>query len=277
MEGVHTVTMAPSCALLLAAIVAAAAGSPTTALKTDKQGPGSPPAPPPGWPGGATPDNPSLLCQPTLSEPNWPTFHLLGNVSRGAGGKLALGKSGDANAIFRYRGLYHAMNQAAGANWAHAVSSDLVHWHHVKEALGNYPSSPIWDRAQCDGTVSFPDLGASPFNGSAPVIMYGPDCGTPVPQPNGSAAGPGGLGTADAPRVGTARAAVPVSPYLLDWVKPRQSTGERIPIQFEGIPCSFPGRVWKSKVKSDTWNMLCAQAAGLQNLGAESFSAPGKG
>ena len=152
------------------------------------------------------------------------------------------------------------MNQAAGANWAHAVSSDLVHWHHVKEALGNYPSNPSWDRAQCDGTVSFPDLGAAPYNGSAPIIMYGPDCGTPVPKPNGSSSRAGGLGTADAPRVGTARAAVPVSPYLLDWVKPRQS-GERTPVSFEGIPCSFPGRVWKSKVKNGTWNMLCAQAA----------------
>ena len=241
--------------VLQAAIIVAAAGSPT-ALE-------APPAPPPGWPTGTTPDDPYLLCQPTSREPNWPTFHLLGNVSRGASGKkLALGKSGDANAIFRYQGLYHAMNQAAGANWAHAVSSDLVHWHHVKEALGSYPSSPAWDRDQCDGTVSFPDLGAPPFNGSAPIIMYGPDCGTPVPKPNGSKAGPGGLGTADAPRVGTARAAVPLSPYLLDWVKPGgQPDGKRMPVQFEGIPCSFPGRVWKSKVQNNTWNMLCAKAA----------------
>jgi hypothetical protein len=213
--------------------------------------------PPPGWApaGKPLPDDPSLLCQPTASEPNWPTFHLLGNASRASGGgKVLLGKSGDANAIFRFRGLYHAMNQAAGANWAHAVSSDLVHWYHVKEALANYASSPSWDRDQCDGTVSFPDLGVAPFNGSSPVIMYGPNCGEPVPKPpNGS----GGLGTTDAPRVGTARAAVPVSPYLLDWVKP----SPRQPVQFLGIPCSFPGRVWKSKVKNDTWNMLCAQAA----------------
>ena len=231
--------------------VQASEHSPT---KNDDQHSKVPPAPPPGWPGGTVPDDPSLLCQPTSAEPNWPRFHIVNNVSRSASGALVLAQPGDANAIFRYGGLYHAMNQGGG--WAHAVSNDLVHWHHVKEALADWRSNPSWDQVQCDGTVSFPDLGEPPFNGSAPVIMYGPDCGTPVPKPNGSAAGHG-LGSADAPRVGTARAAVPVSPYLLDWVKPKPDR----PVRFEGIPCSFPGRVWKSKIKNDTWNMLCAQAA----------------
>ena len=31
-------------------------------------------------------------------------------------------------------------------------------------------------------------------------------------------------------------------PYLEDWVK--VSPG---PVTFDGLPCSFPGRIWKSK------------------------------
>ena len=67
------------------------------------------------------PDDPSLLCQPTSAHPNWPNYHLVNNVSRSASGALVLAQPGDANAIFRYGGLYHAMNQGGG--WAHAVSN----------------------------------------------------------------------------------------------------------------------------------------------------------
>ena len=139
------------------------------------------------------------------------------------------------------------MNQGGGA-WSHAVSNDLVHWHHVKSALSNDLGIQ-----PCDGTVSFPDLGYAPFDGRAPVVMYGPDCGKPVPRPNASGAQ---VGTSDAPRVGTARAAVPTSPYLFNFDKPTQEA-----VTFDGIPCSFAGRVWKSKQAKNVWNMLCAQAA----------------
>eukprot|EP01051_Picozoa_sp_SAG22_P015187 SAG22_NODE_1951_length_3269_cov_3.468139_4_plen_164_part_01 len=140
------------------------------------------------------PDDPTLICSPRWPG-NLPRFHLLNNVTQDAGGKLAPSmQSGDANGIFFFAGLYHAMNQGGG-QWAHAVSNDLVHWHHAKGVLGN----GVEGFQPCDGTVSFPDLGAAPFNGSAPVIMYGPNCGTPVkPAPNGSASW---LGSTDAPRV----------------------------------------------------------------------------
>ena len=43
-------------------------------------------------------------------------------------------------------------------------------------------SNGTWDEhGACDGTLSFPDLGMPPFDGSAPVIAYAPDCGRPDP------------------------------------------------------------------------------------------------
>jgi hypothetical protein len=192
-------------------------------------------------------DDPTLICSSSWPS-TLPRFHLLNNVSRDASGKLSVRmQSGDANGIFYFAGLFHAMNQAGG-NWGHAVSNDLVHWYHVQGLLGN----GVKGFQPCDGTVSFPDLGEAPFNGSTPIIMYGPNCGTPVKPPNGYTSG---LRSTDAPRVGTARAAVPVSPYLFDFVKPKQEA-----VTFQGIPCSFPGRVWKSK-RGPYWNLLCAEAA----------------
>ena len=46
--------------------------------------------------------------------------------------------------------------------------------------------------------------------------------------------------------------AVAADPYLTDWIKTQPG-----PVKFIGTPCSFPGRVWKSKV-GNYWNMLCA-------------------
>ena len=121
---------------------------------------------------GPSRDDPTLICSS-----GWPStlprFHLLNNVSRDASGKLsATMQSGDANGIFFFRGLYHAMNQAGGA-WGHAVSNDLVHWHHIKGLLRGHSTDGTTTGFQpCDGTVSFPDLGEAPFDGSAPVVMY---------------------------------------------------------------------------------------------------------
>ena len=88
------------------------------------------------------------------------------------------------------------------------------------------------------GTLSFPDLGRPPYDGSTPVIMYGPDCGVPVPPPNSSSRL--GSGSSDVPRVNVAHAADPDDPYLMNWAK----TG-RGPVDFNHlnhtIPCSFPG------------------------------------
>ena len=60
----------------------------------------------------------------------------------------------------RYKGLWHVMNQAGGGNWTHAISNDLSHWYHLKDALGRGAKSSPWDHdGPCDGTLSFPDLG----------------------------------------------------------------------------------------------------------------------
>ena len=69
--------------------------------------------------------------------------------------------------------------------------------------------------------------------------MYGPDCGQPI-------------GRNDAPRIEPAMPADPTDSYLREWVKTPNG-----PVKFDGAPCSFPGRVWKSK-KGNYWNMLCA-------------------
>ena len=209
-------------------------------------------------------DHPELACPPVEVEPNWPIYHVMNNFSGNASHRVLQGAS-DANAIFKYKGLFHAMEQP----WAHAVSADGAHWYHVKQTLAPVPNSS-WDGYECDGTVSFPDLG----NGPTPVIMYGPDCGVPVPPPNSSSRL--GSGSSDVPRVNVAHAADPHDPYLMNWVK----TG-RGPVDFNHtIPCSFPGRecsnglprmpcsyltaaatgVWKSKI-GDYWNMVCAKAA----------------
>ena len=158
------------------------------------------------------------------------------------------------------------MLKAGGGNWTHAISADGVHWYHIADALGRGPSNSTWDnQGACDGTVSFPDLGKAPFDGSTPIIMYGPDCGKPIPKPPSSAAGgvAGRAGVGDAPRVEIALPAdVATDPFLTNWVKTQPG-----PVTFEGTPCSFPGRVWKSKV-GDYWNMLCAIQSSCMCLGS---------
>jgi hypothetical protein len=64
--------------------------------------------------------------------------------------------------------------------------------------------------------------------------------------------------SSDAPRINVARPADPDDPYLTNWIK--GAPGNPGPATFNGIPCSFPGRVWKSKVGA-YWNMVCAKAA----------------
>jgi sucrose-6-phosphate hydrolase SacC (GH32 family) len=123
-----------------------------------------------------------------------------------------------------------------GWRWAHKVSSDLVHWYPLADALvPNMTKNTTWDqKGACDGTLSFPVLGNAPFNGSTPIILYGPDCGQPVPF----------------------NVAVPTNsrdPYLTDW----KNRGQPGHVTFEGVECQFPGRVWKSQI-GPHWNMLCS-------------------
>jgi hypothetical protein len=83
---------------------------------------------------------------------------------------------------------------------------------------------------------------------------YGPDCGQPLkPKPPPPPMGALRARVTDTPRVEIALPAdVATDPFLTNWVKTQPG-----PVTFEGTPCSFPGRVWKSKV-GDYWNMLCA-------------------
>ena len=106
-----------------------------------------------------------------------------------------------------------------------------VHWQHIEAALGG--------GHECDGTVSFPDLGYGPYNGSTPIIMYDPQCGSA----RNSLAN-------DFPHLEPAMPADSEDPYLRQWIKTRRAT-------FNGVPCSFPGGVWKSAV-GNNWNMICA-------------------
>eukprot|EP00729_Bicosta_minor_P013902 gene13902-23529_t len=41
----------------------------------------------------------------------------------------------DANAIVHYKGMWHVFHQANWTDWAHLVSSDMVHWTRLPSAL----------------------------------------------------------------------------------------------------------------------------------------------
>lgn len=71
-----------------------------------------------------------LECTPASEEPNWPTYHVMNNVTKDpVTGKLSMEKLNDVNAIFEFKGIYHVICQAGGGNWTHAVSNDLVRWY----------------------------------------------------------------------------------------------------------------------------------------------------
>ena len=81
---------------------------------------------PPSPPTGGFPDT-GDECQPASEQPDWPTFHIVNNVTKHEDGHLTVEALNDANAVFHYGGLYHVMNQAGGGNWTHAISNDLIH------------------------------------------------------------------------------------------------------------------------------------------------------
>ena len=41
----------------------------------------------------------------------------------------------DANAIVHYKGVWHVFHQANWTDWAHLVSTDMVHWTRLPSAL----------------------------------------------------------------------------------------------------------------------------------------------
>eukprot|EP00035_Acanthoeca_spectabilis_P009324 m.165748 g.165748 ORF g.165748 m.165748 type:complete len:600 (-) comp14685_c0_seq3:70-1869(-) len=189
-------------------------------------------------------------CAAAQSQLQWPQFHVLNRVTPGNPPKVD--HLNDANAIFEWKGMYHVMNQGAPppthvnstpmVNWTHAVSSDLVHWYRVQDAVSNDPSKPWVRFGACDGTASFPGPGVRGADGG-PLILFGPDCADPTGFPHEQ------LG--DYPRAAVAVPADPSSPHLLDWVVGPSN------VSFDGEPCSFPGKVWRS-TRGNYWNMLCS-------------------
>ena len=156
---------------------------------------------------------------------NIPQFHLINNVTLKNGIVSVATGLNDANAVFVFGGLFHAMCQMGGGSWSHFVSSDAARWWQQADALRPGAQNSSWDNAgPCDGTLSFP--------GGRPSILYGADCA----EKNVTA----GLG--DYPRVGVAFGDA-TDPYLVAWTK------DSINASFPGsLPCSFPGKVWKSTV-----------------------------
>ena len=197
-------------------------------------------------------------CQ-TADDSLTPTFHMM-TVRHGVderGGEYIPGRNrsctvpvdaghlNDANAIFQHNGYYHVFfqgYQVQGFGWYHAVSKDLYRWKQLPNTFASTTDSEeTWD-VDCDGGLSFP-------SGIGAVILYGQNCGTPVPpSPPGAA-----VGAEDAPRVRVARPVNPHDPLLQDWL--RDPAGA---VNFTGIPCSFAGRVWQAHGK---WHMLCAANA----------------
>ena len=93
-----------------------------------------------------------VQCSASWDEAHWPNFHILNNVTRRSNGALVMEDLNDANALFHYRGLWHVMFQSGdgpppyGWRWAHKVSSDLVHWYPIADALTpNMSTNTSWD------------------------------------------------------------------------------------------------------------------------------------
>eukprot|EP01052_Picozoa_sp_SAG31_P041570 SAG31_NODE_6338_length_2057_cov_24.509704_2_plen_338_part_01 len=94
-----------------------------------------------------------IQCTSVLDKPQWPTFHALNAVTRDSGGVLHTAHLNDANAIFEFGGLYHIMCQKGGSDWTHSVSSDLLHWWTLPDALDGEHVGPnsTWNHETCDG------------------------------------------------------------------------------------------------------------------------------
>jgi hypothetical protein len=93
-----------------------------------------------------------------------------------------------------------------------------VSWFLIEDALTSGPKSIGFpDTAPCDGSLSFPDLGEAPYNGSTPVIVYDAACGVPLtpPPPSVSIGGLSAREGDDVDRLEVARPSDPSDPCLL--------------------------------------------------------------
>ena len=103
---------------------------------------------------------PNALCQQLASDPLRPQYHLL----------PASNWMNDPNGPIYFRGRYHMFHQynPKGAvwgnmNWAHASSSDMVHWR--QEPIAISPSPGGYDR---DGVFS----GSAVLDAGMPTVIY---------------------------------------------------------------------------------------------------------
>src|SRR3954451_8800685 len=90
----------------------------------------------------ATNSTPSPLCSRLQNDPLRPQFHSL----------PASNWMNDPNGPIFYRGLYHMFHQYnphaavwGDMHWAHATSTDMIHWRHEPIALAPTPGGPDQD------------------------------------------------------------------------------------------------------------------------------------
>src|SRR3954452_6435750 len=108
----------------------------------------------------ATNSTPSPLCSRLQNDPLRPQFHLL----------PASNWMNDPNGPIFYRGLYHMFHQYnpqaavwGNMHWAHATSTDMIHWRHEPIALAPTPGG--YDQ---DGVFS----GSAVLDNGTPTLIY---------------------------------------------------------------------------------------------------------
>ena len=133
----------------------------------------------------------------------------------------------DVNGIFTYKGVHHVMHQHGFLSIAHVVSTDLVRWYRVKDAVGGNP----WKNGNAwDGGVS---LLPEPIG---PIILY-----DSPPEPS---------------NISLARAADPDDPFLVEWTKAGPLVhNDPWHLDMGGQRVDFPSNVWRNEAL-DHWNML---------------------
>ena len=172
---------------------------------------GGVPPPPPAPPA----PSPNPLC---TSIPGRPTYHMCGELLKGTNHTT---HANDINAIFWYKGLYHAMFQERKpypcADWAHLVSKDMAVWKRLPDALSPTKGS-VDGGGVLDGSVSL-------LPGLDPVIIYdahGPERGRDCPvkhDAHQAAAAAVDDRVGDPPTLVIARPTDPSDPELLQWKK----------------------------------------------------------
>ena len=187
-------------------------------------------------------------CQPRASHPFLPIYHIIGNVTSDASGRIdSIEDINDVSSVILHRGIYHVFHQCCQNHWDHVVSNDLVHWTRLPPPIvpNMNPTGiphPDWYDAHgsWDGSLSYPHK----WNGiQEPVIVMTAIEGAHPPSP-------------PPPPYTVAMAVVRPSnasdPFLLNWTKDATN-----PIHFDSgaltTPYDTPGQVWRN---GDHFNFL---------------------